>query len=103
MLTLKLQELPSLRNRITLLRIRSVDPQVYVCEIEAAGRTYRISDNNGTATFRSHNDAKKSFVNLGIQRTILYHRSSYDEMIGLPEGEGSDIEVSVQNPDDAMS
>ena len=101
--TLSLAELPSLRNRITLLRIRSIDPQVYLCEIEADGVTYLITDENGAIASRSHNDAKKPFVNLGIRRTVLCHRSSYDEMIGLPETEGNDIEVTVQNPDDAAS
>ncbi|MEM7362514.1 MAG: DUF6482 family protein [Pseudomonadota bacterium] len=100
---LKLAQLPTFRNRITLLRIRSIDPQLYITQVVADGVTYDVADEHGLVSFRSQNDAKKPFVGLGIRKTLLSHRSSYDEMIGMPSSHQSEIEVTVQNPDDAMT
>ena len=103
MTRLKVEQLPTFRNKITLLRIRSIDPQLYLTQVVADGVTYDIADEHGIACFRSQNDAKKPFVGLGIRKTMLSHRSSYDEMIGMPISDQNEIEVAVQNPDDAVT
>lgn len=98
---ISLTELKSTKPQVDVLRLLSLEPAIYIVEVDIGGDTLRVVDDQGHAlTYRCQLDAKKPFKGLGIEQTRLRHESPYDEMIGLPGKAETGMEVRIQNPDD---
>lgn len=89
------------RGPIEVLRLLSFDPEIYLVEVELEeGRYLLAGAGNVVLSFRSQLAAKAPFKGMHIQRTVLRHQSSYDEMIGLaPEPGGNAMEMRIAAPD----
>ncbi|MFT7218676.1 MAG: hypothetical protein ACI8Z1_000287 [Candidatus Azotimanducaceae bacterium] len=94
-----IEELAESSQEISLLRVRSFDPSIYLVEVEIDDTCYRVTDKAGEPLkFRGLTAAKRAFAGLPIKDAVLVHESAYDEMVGLPESEGKRMEVRISVP-----
>lgn len=95
-----IDELVETNPEITLLRVRSCDPEIYLVEVEFDNACYGVSDHGGELLkFRGLTAAKRAFTGLRIKEAELVHESAYDEMIGQPISEGNHMRVRISVPD----
>jgi len=96
---LKLSQL-SEKEPIGLLRVLSFDPDLYLVEVEINGICYSVVDEDDRPlSYRSQLAAKRPFRNRVVKKAVLRHQSTFDEMIGQQQREGSNqLEVSIQLP-----
>ncbi len=72
------------------ITIRSVDLALYQAEVELAGRSRLLCDDNGKPLrFRTLQAAREAVAPLPARSLQLIQQSAYDEMIGQPPREGS--------------
>ena len=85
--TISLSALHERDPTIDVLRIRSIDPELYIVEVEFDGQCLRVTDEDGEPlSFRGVPAAKQPFSSLTIREAFLVHESAYDEMVGQPTG-----------------
>ena len=97
--------LSDLNNQhIECLRVLSFDPDIYLAEVVINGETHQVflSDGERLQAF-SQLTLKKHFKGFAIASAVLVHHSAYDEMVGNPPAAGSDLTVSIANPDQDIS
>ncbi len=102
--TVTIEHMHGTRPEIEVLRIRSLDPDLYLVEVQIAGERLRGVANDGQSfTARSQLAAKRPFKGLAIARAVVRHESSYDEMVGMPGRADNALETSIALPDDDLS
>ena len=100
--TISLSSLLARNPEIAILRIRSIDPELYIAEVEFDEVTWRVTNDEGEPlSFRGVSAAKKPFSPLRIQEAYLVHESAYDEMVGQPAPVGGNLmQVKIAPPHD---
>jgi hypothetical protein len=74
------------------LTIRSLDLALYQAEVELAGRTRLLCDGSGKPLrFRTLQAAREALAPLAARSLQLVQQSAYDEMIGQPLRESSNV------------
>lgn len=89
MLTTTLAKLHATDAVIDELRIRSIDPELYLVDVLLGDHSYSVvDDENHALKYRGVAAAKKPFADLTVAAAYLIHQSAYDEMIGLDGAPG---------------
>ena len=98
--TISLADLKDQDPDIDVLRIRSIDPELYIVEVEFEDTSWRVLDDHGEPlTFRGVPAAKRPFAPFRIGEAFLVHQSAHDEMIGQPlSDEGNMMQVRIALP-----
>ena len=78
------------------VRLRSLEGSLYTLEVLIDGSWYvLVDDGDQVLRFRSAEAARRQFEHLRARKATLLHCSAFQEMIGLPEGGTSGLEVSI--------
>jgi len=97
-MTTNLKQLRKL-SKIDKVIIHSLDGSLYQVSVLVDGQEHYVENDDGKL-LRSHHKLglQTLFAELPVERTVLRHKSAYDEMIGLPVSQGDNfLEVSLGN------
>ncbi|MBJ7552996.1 DUF6482 family protein [Marinomonas spartinae] len=82
------------------VKIHSLESNLYQVSVVLDGEEVFVMNDKGRC-LTSHNklDLQSLFKDKQVAKMVLIHQSAYDEMVGQPVREGSNVlEVSLGNP-----
>lgn len=102
--TIALRVLLKTNPPVKILRLRSLEPDLYLVEVLLDSQYLTVTDDHAkNLVYRSQLEAKRPFKSLRINSAVLIHASSYDEMIGLPVSQGNQLQTRISLPVDDYS